>query len=174
MSDKEKKKREYEWWEMLDWNKMPHVFKQLPEELKKKIREKSGHALLILVLFGSALTYYLICPKLFYAGGVVLVERRLIIRFDKPFNMTIELFDEHGFLEKIEITKGLGVTEYSYPIMERYYPIYNPVELSGIIEVPYILHIWNGTLTNVTFYPVNSTHAETPVICLAGDEPFYG
>jgi len=28
-----------EWWEMLDWDQMPHVWKTLPEEIKAKVRE---------------------------------------------------------------------------------------------------------------------------------------
>lgn len=28
-----------EWWEMLDWDEMPQVWKTLPEEIKTKIRE---------------------------------------------------------------------------------------------------------------------------------------
>ena len=27
-----------EWWEMLDWDEMPQVWKTLPEEIKKQIR----------------------------------------------------------------------------------------------------------------------------------------
>jgi len=27
-----------EWWEMLDWETMPHVFEKLPEETKEKIK----------------------------------------------------------------------------------------------------------------------------------------
>ncbi len=28
-----------EWWEMLDWDQMPQVWKTLPEEIKSKVRE---------------------------------------------------------------------------------------------------------------------------------------
>lgn len=28
-----------EWWEMLDWDEMPQVWKTLPEEIKSKVRE---------------------------------------------------------------------------------------------------------------------------------------
>ena len=28
-----------EWWEMLDWNQMPQVWRTLPEEIKVKVRE---------------------------------------------------------------------------------------------------------------------------------------
>jgi hypothetical protein len=28
-----------EWWEMLDWDEMPHVWKTLPKEIKSKVRE---------------------------------------------------------------------------------------------------------------------------------------
>ncbi|RLG87901.1 MAG: hypothetical protein DRO18_02470 [Thermoprotei archaeon] len=29
-----------EWWEMIDWNEMPEAYERLPEDIKKKIREK--------------------------------------------------------------------------------------------------------------------------------------
>ncbi len=29
-----------EWWEMIDWNEMPEAYERLPEEIKRKIREK--------------------------------------------------------------------------------------------------------------------------------------
>jgi hypothetical protein len=28
-----------EWWEMLDWDEMPQVWRTLPEEIKSKVRE---------------------------------------------------------------------------------------------------------------------------------------
>ena len=28
-----------EWWEMLDWKTLPHVFEKLPEEMKEKIKK---------------------------------------------------------------------------------------------------------------------------------------
>ena len=28
-----------EWWEMLDWDQMPQVWRTLPEEIKAKVRE---------------------------------------------------------------------------------------------------------------------------------------
>jgi len=29
-----------DWWEMIDWDEMPEAYERLPEEIKRKIREK--------------------------------------------------------------------------------------------------------------------------------------